>query len=123
MNYFFQPKKILLITNLRLLLKEIVTLRQKKSGEIQMPQELIPSSYKQQFKNAIFIPLIIGLLMILSFVLEWGMDWDFHTAGVYPRRIENLWGIFTVIFVHADWSHLANNVISFILLGSCLYFF
>ena len=98
-------------------------MRQKKSGEIQMPQELIPSSYKQQFKNAIFIPLIIGLLMILSFVLEWGMDWDFHTAGVYPRRIENLWGIFTVIFVHADWSHLANNVISFILLGSCLYFF
>ena len=88
-----------------------------------MPQELIPSSNKQQFKNAIFIPLVIGLLMILSFLLERGMDWDFHTAGVYPRRIENLWGIFTIIFVHADWSHLANNVISFILLGSCLYFF
>jgi membrane associated rhomboid family serine protease len=88
-----------------------------------MPQELIPSSNKQQFKNAIFIPLIIGILMILSFILERGMDWDFHTAGVYPRRIENLWGIFTVIFVHADWSHLTNNVISFVLLGSCLYFF
>ena len=51
------------------------------------------------------------------------MDWDFHTAGVFPRRIENLWGVFTLVFVHADWSHLANNVISFILLGSLLYYF
>ena len=51
------------------------------------------------------------------------MDWDFHTAGVYPRRIENIWGIFTVIFIHADWSHLANNVISFVLLAVFLYYF
>jgi len=61
--------------------------------------------------------------MVLCFVLEKGMDWDFHTAGVFPRRIENLWGIFTLVFVHADWSHLVNNVISFILLGSLLYYF
>jgi len=61
--------------------------------------------------------------MVLCFVLEKGMDWDFHTAGVFPRRIENLWGVFTLVFVHADWSHLVNNVISFILLGSLLYYF
>ena len=61
--------------------------------------------------------------MVLCFVLEKGMDWDFHTAGVFPRRIENLWGIFTLVFVHADWSHLANNVISFVVLGSLLYYF
>jgi membrane associated rhomboid family serine protease len=85
--------------------------------------ESIPSSNKQQFKDAIFIPLVLGIVMILSFILEKGMDWDFHTAGVYPRRIENIWGVFTLIFVHADWSHLVNNVISFVLLGSCLFFF
>jgi len=61
--------------------------------------------------------------MVLCFVLEKGMDWDFHTAGVFPRRIENLWGVFTLVFVHADWSHLANNVISFVVLGSLLYYF
>ena len=61
--------------------------------------------------------------MILCFILEKGMDWDFHTAGVFPRRIENLWGVFTLVFVHADWSHLANNVISFVLLGCLLYYF
>ena len=61
--------------------------------------------------------------MILSFLLERGMNWDFHYAGVFPRRLENIWGIFTLIFVHASWGHLANNVASFIVLGSCLYFF
>lgn len=61
--------------------------------------------------------------MILCFILENGMDWDFHTAGVYPRRIEAIWGIFTVIFIHANWSHLVNNVISFFILSSFLYFF
>ena len=88
-----------------------------------MAQESIPSFNKQQFFDAVFIPLILGILMILTFILEKGMDWDFHTAGVYPRRIENIWGIFTVIFIHADWSHLANNVISFLILSFFLYFF
>ena len=88
-----------------------------------MHQEIIPFSTKRQFIHAIFIPVIIGILMILSFVLEKGMDWDFHTAGVYPRRIENIWGIFTLVFVHADWSHLTNNIISFVLLSSFLYYF
>lgn len=81
------------------------------------------ASDKRQFINAVFIPFIIGILMILSFLLEIGMDWDFHTAGVYPRRVESIWGVFTLIFVHADWSHLANNVISFLILGSLLYYF
>lgn len=80
-------------------------------------------TFKRQFINAVFIPLVIGVMMILSFVLEKGMGWDFHTAGVYPRRIENIWGVFTLIFVHADWSHLANNVISFTVLSSFLYYF
>lgn len=88
-----------------------------------MAQESIPSSNKQQFIDAVFIPFIVGIIMILTFILEKGMDWDFHTAGVYPRRIENIWGILTVIFIHADWSHLANNVVSFVLLAGFLYYF
>lgn len=78
---------------------------------------------KRQIRNAVFIPLILGILMILSFVLEKGMNWDFHVAGIYPRRFENLGGIFTIVFIHADWSHLANNVLSFIILGSFLFYF
>jgi len=78
---------------------------------------------KKRFIYAVFIPSIIGILMILVFLLEQGMHWDFHTAGIYPRKPESLGGIFTLIFIHADWGHLINNLISFVILSSCLYFF
>ena len=87
--------------------------------------QLVPEkeAERRRFINAIFIPILFGIFMVISFLIEKGMNWDFHTAGVYPRRIENIWGIFTLIFVHSGWSHLANNVISFIILGSFLYYF
>jgi membrane associated rhomboid family serine protease len=88
-----------------------------------MQQESNSSIEKRQIINAIFIPFILVITMSLSFLLEKGMDWDFHTAGVYPRRIENIWGIFTMIFVHADISHLINNIISLFILGSFLFLF
>lgn len=87
--------------------------------------QLLPEEKAERRKliNAIFIPIVIATLMILSFLLEKGMNWDFHTGGVFPRRIENLWGIFTFVFIHSGWSHLINNVISFTILGSFLFYF
>jgi len=64
------------------------------------------SDFKRQLLHAVFVPTIISVVIILSFVLEKGMGWDFHTLGVYPRRVENLGGIFTLVLVHSDWSHL-----------------
>jgi len=88
-----------------------------------MRKESKSSIEKQQIINAIFIPFVLVVIMSLIYLLEKGMNWDFHTAGVYPRRIENIWGIFTMIFVHADINHLTNNIISFFILGSFLYLF
>lgn len=59
--------------------------------------------------------------MIMSFIFEKGMDWDFHYAGIFPRNPRSVLGIFTLIFVHADLGHLANNVISFVVLSTMLY--
>ena len=88
-----------------------------------MPFKLNTSAQKRQFYYAIFVPFAIGIMMVMSFVLEKGMNWDFHAAGVYPRRVESIPNILSLIFVHSDWSHLANNVISFVILGSLLYYF
>jgi len=78
---------------------------------------------KQRWKFAIFVPLIVCILWILCFALEHGMGWDFHKAGIYPRKLENIWSIFTYTFIHADWRHLMNNALSFFILGICLYYF
>jgi len=79
------------------------------------------SPEKRQFYYAIFIPMTMGLLMILSFILEKGMDWDFHYAGIFPRKIGSILGVITMVFVHADLGHLTNNVISFVVLSGMLY--
>ena len=81
------------------------------------------SAPNREFFYAIFIPILIGLAMLLSFILEKGMDWDFHSAAVYPRHLNGLWGIFTIVFIHADLDHLLNNLLSFMILSTFLFLF
>lgn len=81
------------------------------------------SAGRRQFIHAVFIPVVISILIILVFLLEKGMNWDFHKAGIMPRDFKYLTGIFTYIFIHADWGHLTNNLLSFLVLGSCLFYF
>lgn len=81
------------------------------------------SAEKRKIFHALFVPSIITLLIFLSFVFERGMGLNFYKAGIYPRNIENLWGVFTYVFVHAGWAHLFNNIISFFALSVSLYYF
>ena len=81
------------------------------------------SGDKRQLINAIFIPGIIVIFMIISFLFEKGMNLDFHYAGVFPRKFENIWGIFTLVFVHGNLDHLFNHILSFFILGSFLFYF
>jgi len=83
----------------------------------------IESEERKKIYYALFFPVIICLLIILVFVFEQGMGLDFHEAGVFPRELKTLPHIFTMPFIHADWSHLLNNIVSFFVLSSCLYYF
>lgn len=71
----------------------------------------------------IFIPLFISLLILLTFLVEKGLNLNFVKAGIYPREPQWLWTVFSHIFIHANWSHLANNLLSFSSLSSFLYYF
>lgn len=78
---------------------------------------------KRRFFYAVFFPAIISFFLLLVFALEKLMEWDFHTAGIFPRQLSNLWGILTMPFIHSDWEHLFNNTLSFFLLSTSLYYF
>jgi membrane associated rhomboid family serine protease len=78
---------------------------------------------RRRLLHALFIPSLVSLLFVLSFVLEKGMDWDFSTLGVLPRKIEGLPGILLHPFVHGGFSHLANNLPTFFVLSLALYYF
>ena len=63
----------------------------------------------------------MGLLMVSGFILEKGMNWDFHYGGVFPRKLESILGIISMVFIHADWGHLGNNILSFEILSVMLF--
>ncbi|MHB9056328.1 MAG: rhomboid family intramembrane serine protease [Paludibacteraceae bacterium] len=78
---------------------------------------------KKKIYYAVFFPAVICFLVILVFLFERGMDLDFTGAGVFPREPKTMINIFTMPFIHADWSHLLNNIISFFVLSTSLYYF
>ncbi|MFV0391874.1 MAG: rhomboid family intramembrane serine protease [Paludibacteraceae bacterium] len=78
---------------------------------------------KKKMYHAVFFPAIICFLVILTHVFELGMGMDFTTAGIFPREPKTILNILSMPFIHSDWGHLANNVVSFFVLGVCLYYF
>jgi len=44
-----------------------------------------------------------------------------YQYGIYPRRLDTLWGIFTAPFLHGDIGHLLNNLIGLIIFSSLLF--
>ena len=102
-------------------IRKIVNLRINKIAEMQN-NENRQQETRRIFYTA-FIPAVLTLLMFLVFILERGMGWDFHKAGVFPRDMSRLWTILSYVFVHSGWSLLLNNTISFFVLSTALYYF
>jgi membrane associated rhomboid family serine protease len=48
---------------------------------------------------------------------------DLRTLGVFPGKVEGLPGILTSPLIHASWEHLFYNSISFLILGSIVFWF
>lgn len=78
---------------------------------------------KKRILYALFIPSGICLMLLLVFLLEKGMDWDFHHAGVFPRKAKGFWGIFLHAFIHNNWQHLFNNMLSLFVLSAFVCYF
>ncbi len=78
---------------------------------------------KRRLLQAVVVPFVLAVGMFLSFILEKGMGWDFHKAGIYPCRLEGVWGVLTCVFIHADWRHLLDNLLSFLVLATTLCYF
>jgi membrane associated rhomboid family serine protease len=76
-----------------------------------------------RLKNAVIFPTILCSLIVLAFVLEHGMGLNFFSFGLEPRQGKGLIGIFTMVFIHADFKHLLQNILSLYILTSFLFYF
>ncbi len=78
---------------------------------------------KQHFYNALFIALLLVFIPCMLFIVEFLLDIKFSFLGVLPRNFSYFHGIFTHVLVHADLSHLSNNVVSLFILSLSLFYF
>jgi len=81
---------------------------------------------KNNLKNIISLlklPLFFAAIMVLIKLIESIGGINLYLFGIHPRRIENLMGILFSPLIHGSWSHLWNNVSSFIPLSVMLLFF
>ncbi len=61
--------------------------------------------------------------MILVYVFEQGMGYDFTKSGIYPRDVKTFHHILFVPFLHSGIGHLLNNISAFFVLSTALYYF
>jgi len=71
---------------------------------------------KPKFRISLFISLSFVILLWLIKIFEVYTSIDLVTLGVYPRKLSGLIGILTAPLIHSDFSHLASNSITLLVL-------
>jgi membrane associated rhomboid family serine protease len=71
----------------------------------------------------LLFPVLISGIIFLMFLIEKGIWEEWTNCGVRPRTLKGLPGILWMNFIHKDTSHLLNNLISFLIMSSLLFYF
>lgn len=75
------------------------------------------------FLKRISFPLIfVGVIWVIHLIQEFG-GIDLRTLGVFPQHLRGLPGIFTSPLIHGSWGHLFFNSLSFVMIGTVLFWF
>ncbi len=77
----------------------------------------------KRFSMSLSIPIRIGVLMVLIFVLQESFNLDFGILGILPREIFGLFGVILSPFIHGNFFHLFSNLLPFTVLSVVLYYF
>jgi membrane associated rhomboid family serine protease len=68
-------------------------------------------------------PALFVLIIWLVWLLEKGLGANWYQWGVFPGRIEGLWGILTQPLIHSGAGHLFSNSVPLLVLGWCMFYF
>jgi membrane associated rhomboid family serine protease len=75
----------------------------------------------KDFFYIFIIPFIFLLIMWGVKIVEIQFNLSFVKFGIYPKDINSLKGILFSPFIHKDFTHLFNNSIPILILGSLLF--
>ena len=78
---------------------------------------------KTKFKESIFFPMLLVLLIWGIKLTENAFDVNLGTFGIYPLHFRGLPGIFFAPLIHGDYSHLFTNTGPLLILGTAVFYF
>lgn len=73
--------------------------------------------------HASIIPLFFLLVCWSVFAIEHFVNISLGDYGLVPRSFKHIYGIFTMPFLHANISHIIGNTVSFLVLGTMVFYF
>ena len=68
-------------------------------------------------------PLLFLVICWVVFLLDKQYNWDIYHYGVSPRKMSGSVGILFSPFIHGNWSHIINNSLPILILGSLIFYF
>ena len=82
------------------------------------------SNQLQFTKRVLIVPFLFVFIIWFVYWVEIHFGFNFTKAGVLPRNLIGLKGVFLSPFIHSDTNHLFNNSIPlFVLLSFVIYFY
>lgn len=88
-----------------------------------MSQETNSKIELKKMLLAMVIPASFMFLAWMVFLLEYSLNISFSQYGLRPKNLHQWYGILTMPFLHGGVDHILANTISFIVLGSMLFYF
>lgn len=67
------------------------------------------------------VAAFVALLWLIE-LLDRSLGLELYRLGVFPGRLQGLWGILFAPLIHGSWSHLASNSFGLLLLGTALLY-
>lgn len=80
------------------------------------------SSKFHLFPDFLFPVLFMGISWLIWAWEEYTQQ-SLSSFGNFPRKVEQIYGIFTMHFLHGDWQHLFNNSVPMVVLGWAIFYF
>ncbi len=78
---------------------------------------------KKRFIHSLVFPgFFLFLIWFIKFV-EFGLDVNFSSLGIYPLKLKGLTGIITAPLIHANIKHLFDNSVPLFFLSLALFYF
>jgi len=72
-------------------------------------------------KSLLLATTFIALLWVIE-LLDRSFGLELYRLGVFPGKLQGLWGILFAPLIHGSWSHLASNSFTLLLLGTALLY-